>query len=711
MKLRFEFILAVFVLAIAAMLLIPLPTPLIDVLIVLNLAFSFLILLVSLYLPNALSLLSFPTLLLLSTLFRLALNVASSRLILAQGDAGVVIEAFGTLLVGGQVAVGIIVFTIITVVNFLVIARGSARVSEVAARFALDALPGKQATIDSDLRAGVISAGEAHKRRESLRKESQLYGAMDGSMKFVQGDAIAGFLIILTNIIGGLTIALGDGMPLKEAFETYTILTVGDGLVAQVPALLIAICAGIVVTRVSSSDTATLGEDVATDLFARPAIIVAVGGLLGIFALLPGVPALPFIAVGATLVGVGLRLKTMQRATLLGVAGGGGALQQPKTQQMLSSGNGNQRLLLSGGISTATGTAASAATTSGSVPSPSESRIHIFLDRHALFSSFERNFTQAYARWRDISVVIESEFGVVIPNVWIGADVRSSSGAISVQLDGIAVFNMKVPLDALVLALEPGQAKSLGIPVVRECIDPLSGRSLSWVSNVHAAKMEPFARFDALDLAMRFAVYYLLSHPEELISIADTHAALLKVESDHPGLFDAVLDRRFINPARAAEIKRELLRAGLNVGDTRQLVEDLAHYCATYAKSELTASDFDLGDIVMHVRKLRVRELAASVQGGNGRMPLVSPIIRVMGSVAGRTISDASAREAKDAWVAQRSGNLSVTCVVGDSNVVSDARSIEAVLPHSGVLSDSELGTPEIHTAQFAVWREDAPET
>jgi type III secretory pathway component EscV len=241
--------LAIFVVAVAAMLLIPLPTSLLDLLLAINLSFSLLLLLVGLYIPNALALLAFPALLLLTTLFRLSLNVASTRLILSNGYAGEVIQSFGDFLIAGDPVIGGVIFTIITIVNFIVITRGAGRVSEVSARFALDALPGKQMAIDADLRAGIISAEEACRKREDLRKESQLYGAMDGAMKFVQGDAIAGIFIIFTNILGGLYVGVLRGeMSFSEAVSTYTVLTVGDGLVSQVPALLISICAGIVVT-------------------------------------------------------------------------------------------------------------------------------------------------------------------------------------------------------------------------------------------------------------------------------------------------------------------------------------------------------------------------------------------------------------------------------------------------------------------------------
>ena len=308
-----DVIVALFVVAITTMLLIPLPTGLLDFLLAINISVGLLLLLVGLYTPNALTLLAFPSLLLLTTLFRLGLNVASTRLILSQADAGRVIDAFGTFLIQGELVVGVIIFVIITIVNFIVIAKGSARVSEVAARFALDALPGKQMAIDLDLKSGLIDSREAHERREQLRRESQLYGSMDGAMKFVQGDAIAGFFIILTNVIGGMYLGISDGMSFADAIQTYTRLTIGDGLVSQIPALLISVCAGIVVTRVSSADDATLGADVEEQLFAKPGTLLFSGLLLVLIGLFPGLPWAPFILVGGIFIVSSMLLKRSSR--------------------------------------------------------------------------------------------------------------------------------------------------------------------------------------------------------------------------------------------------------------------------------------------------------------------------------------------------------------------------------------------------------------
>ncbi len=282
-----DIVMAVLVLMILTLMILPVPTFVLSFLLVCNLTLAFAILMVSIYISEPTQLASYPTILLLTTLFRLGLSIAATRLILLQGDAGAVIETFGKFVVGGNIVVGGVVFLIITIVNFLVITKGSERVSEVAARFTLDAMPGKQMSIDADLRAGAFDMAEARRRRNALARESQLHGSMDGAMKFVKGDAIAGIIITLINIIGGLTIGvLMRGLDMSRAVKVYTILTIGDGLVAQVPSLLIAVSAGIVTTRVATEDsTSNIGKDISQQILAQPKAISIAAGILGIFGL------------------------------------------------------------------------------------------------------------------------------------------------------------------------------------------------------------------------------------------------------------------------------------------------------------------------------------------------------------------------------------------------------------------------------------------
>ncbi|MGD9223440.1 MAG: FHIPEP family type III secretion protein, partial [Desulfobacteraceae bacterium] len=298
-----DIVLAGLVVAIIALIIMPIPPALVDSMIVLNMAISVGLLMLSLYIPSALSLSTFPTLLLFTTLFRLALNITTTRQILLHANAGKIIYTFGNLVVGGNFVVGGVVFIIITIVQFVVIAKGSERVAEVAARFTLDAMPGKQMSIDADMRAGVIDLNEARDRRSKIESESKMFGAMDGAMKFVKGDAIAGLIIAVINILGGIAIgAFQRGMAVGEAVQKYSILTIGDGLVSQIPALFISITAGIIITRVEASDeTGHLAGEIGTQVLNQPKALLITGGVLLGMALIPGFPKVQFLGLGAGL--------------------------------------------------------------------------------------------------------------------------------------------------------------------------------------------------------------------------------------------------------------------------------------------------------------------------------------------------------------------------------------------------------------------------
>lgn len=308
---RNDIVLAIMLVAIIFMMILPLPTWLVDVLIGVNMTASAMLLMVAMYLPSPLAFSSFPSVLLVTTLFRLGISIATTRLILLQGDAGHIIYTFGNFVVGGNLVVGLVVFLILTIVQFVVITKGAERVAEVAARFSLDAMPGKQMSIDGDMRAGTIDMDEAKRRRRLVEKESQLYGAMDGAMKFVKGDAIAGLIIVAVNLLGGILIGtMQRGMSTSDAAKTYSVLTIGDGLIAQIPALFIAICAGMIVTRVQSDDAgpSNVGRDIGAQVMAQPkALVIASCVSLGM-AFIPGMPVMTFLALTAVIGGVGIVL-------------------------------------------------------------------------------------------------------------------------------------------------------------------------------------------------------------------------------------------------------------------------------------------------------------------------------------------------------------------------------------------------------------------
>lgn len=305
-----DLVLACLMIAIIGLMILPLPLWLIDVLVAMNIALGIMLVLMAIYINSALQFSSFPSVLLITTLFRLALSIATTRLILLEGNAGNIIDTFGQVVAGGNVVVGLVVFLIITLVQFLVIAKGSERVAEVGARFTLDALPGKQLSIDSDLRSDLIDKAEARNKRADLEKESQLHGSLDGAMKFVKGDAIAGIVVIIINLLGGLAVGVFQlNMATGDAINKYSILTIGDGLVAQIPALFGAMAAGLIVTRVSDTDCDEhLGEAIQQQFSSIPRVSMVAGGLCFLFAFVPGFPTGIFLSLGLLLLFSGAML-------------------------------------------------------------------------------------------------------------------------------------------------------------------------------------------------------------------------------------------------------------------------------------------------------------------------------------------------------------------------------------------------------------------
>jgi type III secretory pathway component EscV len=598
-QLRFSDLAAgIFVLALAALFVIPLPTSLLDILIVINLLFSFLLLFVAIYLPNIQEFLSFPAVLLLFALFRLGLNVASSRLILSQADAGRVIEAFGTFLLQGEIIVGIIIFAIITIVNFVVISRGAARVSEVAARFTLDALPGRQATIDADLRAGLLSASVAQIKRDELRREAQLYGAMDGAMKFVQGDAIAGIIIIFANALGGLYRGLDQGMPLAESVMTFTTLTVGDGLVSQIPALLTSICAGIVVTKVTANERITLGESINAELFSKPVPLFAAGVVLLFLAAVPGLPSLPFLLVAGA---VFLFASNLLRQTEIQ---GDKEYSDSRSSKL----NGRQ-------------------TTDNSLPSipnrfllpaseNSTTEIGSLLLRFgstSLYPFFLQNREHYIEWWRGLRDDLYSRLGLNLLPFTVQAEPRSEGGYYALNIAGTLVGDGVINVDEILVELNPLHAVAFGIPIVREANYPLGQARVFWSKrSVPTLKILGLAEVRYLDavqyILLKAAVFYA-EHPEEAVSIADTHHLLKQLDVKFPGLVAEALNRDLIDVSRLTEVAQELVRDGIGIKDFKSVIEAVSAYCSHHRIVLANGEDFDRDHLISFIRVQRKRHL------------------------------------------------------------------------------------------------------
>ncbi|MBC8131338.1 MAG: FHIPEP family type III secretion protein [Deltaproteobacteria bacterium] len=537
--------LAALVVSIVGMMIIPLPTWLLDLLISLNIAVAVTLLLISIYVTDALRIATFPTLLLLTTLFRLALEVSATRLILLKGDAGDVIHAFGNFVVAGNLVVGAVIFLILTIIQFIVISKGSERVAEVAARFTLDAMPGKQMSIDAELRAGHIDHDEARRRRSMLARESQLFGSMDGAMKFVKGDAIAGLVVLAVNIVGGLTIGvLQRGMDLASAARTYTVLTIGEGLVAQIPALVISTSAGIIVTRVASEEEGShLGRDIAGQILGQPKAIAIAAGLLALLAIVPGMPTIPFLILAAILGFVAYRLLRPRTAGAgVGAVGGGDGISTAGAG-LSGAGAGMQ----------ARGPRAGGRTGS-EIPSPVLTPIAVELGA-ALSARLCPRDDGAPLADRLTSLLrprLFAELGIPLPLL----RVRPSIGGLAPN--------------AFVLRLNE---IPLGRGTITSDVQDQDQQSDSRTSDAElaAADLADTSRLadDLLILLRRYG--------HEFIGIQETQSLLEALERTHPALVREVVPK-LIAPALLADVLRRLVEEGISLRNLKDILGALAEW-------------------------------------------------------------------------------------------------------------------------------------
>jgi type III secretion protein V len=524
------------VLAVVLLLVTPLPPAVLDALLAVNLAVAATILVVTLFARDALRFASFPTLLLLTTLFRLALNVSSTRLVLSRGEAGRVIEAFGRVVVQGDAVVGAVVFAILTLVQLLVVAKGAERVAEVAARFTLDALPGKQMAVDADLRAGTIEAGEARRRRRALERESQLFGAMDGALKFVKGDAIAGIAIVLVNVTGGLISGTLRGMDLGAAARRYTILAIGDGLVSQIPALLVAVSAGVAVTRVAAEEEgASLPTEIGRQLVAHPAALGAVAALLGGLALAPGLPAAPFLLLAAA-AGFGAhRLSRRARADAAPDAPAAAALDLAGADPLAP-------------------------------PAPIVIELAEDLFEHA------RNGTFATDGLAGLRAAIWRDLGLRLPGVAVRL-AAAPPGAWRVLLDDVPAGAGVAP-DGEAVALAPAHELALvGIACLPEP-DPTSGREVSVIAAADAARAASLAPVRGpLDRVLAGAAGAIARSAGELVGIQEVQVLLDGLEPSAPALVREV--SRQLPAPLLADVLRRLVVEGVSIRPLRTILEAL----------------------------------------------------------------------------------------------------------------------------------------
>ncbi|WP_256664707.1 flagellar biosynthesis protein FlhA [Pseudomonas sp. BAV 4579] len=544
------------VLAMLAMMTLPMPPFLLDVLFTFNIALSIVVLLVSVYALRPLDFAVFPTILLVSTLLRLALNVASSRVVLLHGQdghdaAGKVIQAFGEVVVGGNYVVGAVVFAILMIINFVVVTKGAGRISEVSARFTLDAMPGKQMAIDADLNAGIIDQVEAKKRRTEVGQEADFYGSMDGASKFVRGDAVAGLLILFINLIGGMAIGMAQhGLPFGEAARIYALLTIGDGLVAQVPSLLLSVAAAIMVTRVSSAED--MGQQVNRQMFASPKALAVSAFIIIAMGLVPGMPHLPFLGLGGgAAAGAWLIYKRQRQAKQT-------AEVEAKNQQDLAP-----------------------------VQRPAEAKELGWDDvtpvdmvglevGYRLIPMVDRNQGgQLLARIKGVRKKLSQDLGFLMPSVHIRDNLDLLPNAYRLTLMGVSVAEAEIYPDRE-LAINPGQVYGSLNGVAAK--DPAFGLEAVWidVTQRDQAQSLGYTVVDASTVVATHLNQVLFKHAHELIGHEEVQQLLQVLAKSSPKLAEELVPG-IVSLSTLLKILQQLLQEQVPVRDIRTIAEAIAN--------------------------------------------------------------------------------------------------------------------------------------
>jgi type III secretion protein V len=564
--------LAILIVAIIGMIIIPIPPGIIDYLIAMNLTLSVILLMLALYISSAVQLSVFPSLLLITTLYRLGINIASTRQILLNADAGEIIYQFGNFVVGGNLVVGGVIFLIITLVQFIVITKGAERVAEVAARFTLDAMPGKQMSIDADLRAGTLDADAARAKRLAIQKESQLYGAMDGAMKFVKGDAIASIVITLINLVAGLIIGvMMKGMTMGESATLFALLSIGDGLVSQIPALLIAITAGMVTTRVSTDDPdSNLGKEISGQLLNQPkSLLIAAGVLVGIAAI-PGFPKPPFMILALILALLGYTLMTHQQDQAMKASDGDGG--------MTSSG-------ASGGHPAMETRVQGHRVVSGGGIDSYQLTLPVILETGPVMSELVKSSRQAGEGFIEQMIpkmrqAMYADLGVRFPGIHVRVDSPIlEEDEYAIQLNEVPVIRGKV-LSGYVLTNEGEEnLRRYNLPYVTYKNN--LGMPSLWVEEEHEELLERagIRYWNCLEVMILHLSYFFRHYANEFLGIQEVKSMLEFMEKSYPDLVKEVT--RLIPLQKMTDIYKRLIQEQVSIRDLRTIMESLCDWAQT----------------------------------------------------------------------------------------------------------------------------------
>ncbi len=584
---RNDIVLAVFLVMIAFLMILPIPTLVIDILIGINLSGAILLLMIGVYMPSPLAFASFPSVLLLTTLFRLALSISTTRLILLQADAGSIVTTFGEFVVGGNIVVGFVVFFIITIVQFIVITKGSERIAEVSARFSLDAMPGKQMSIDSDLRSGTITMDEARLRRGNLEKGSQLYGAMDGAMKFVKGDAIAGMVIIFVNILGGISVGMmQQNLSFSEAGSLYSILTIGDGLVSQIPALFISITAGIIVSRVTTDEESNLGQDIGNQMMSQPNALIIASGVVFIMGLIPGFPFIVFLFLSFVLGLTGMLMKQVQAHKFQEIGGvsliGANLADQAKFKAAeIASKSDDEEI------------------SPVLVELTEQAKLHLSPeDLHNEFTAVRKRFYLDMGipipgiRFR-LMADMQDEYKIFIQSIPV-AQGYLGFGHIFVNDSTENLNNKKIPHQA-------GEDFLPGLPTV-------------WVAQEHADNLQNqhIKTLNAAQILSYHLASSLRQHASEFVGVQEVHMLFNKLEGQ--GFAELIREAQQLVPLpKITDVLRRLVSEGVSIRDLRQVLESLIEWGET---------EKDIPMLAEYVRIGLKRQISHKFSNGSGILPV-----------------------------------------------------------------------------------------
>lgn len=649
-----------------SMMILPLPPIALDVLFSFNIALSIMVLLIGLQTTKALDFIAFPTVLLVTTMLRLSLNVASTRVVLTEGHtgpdaAGKVIEAFGHFLIGGNYAVGIVVFIILTIINFTVVTKGAGRIAEVGARFTLDAMPGKQMAIDADLNAGLIGEDEARRRRTEVGQESEFYGAMDGASKYVRGDAVAGILVTIINIVGGLIVGMAQhDLAFGDAVKIYTLLAIGDGLVAQIPSLIISVAAGVVVSRVANTED--IGGQLMTQLFSNPKVIYVTAGIIGGMGVIPGMPNLAFLTLAAVLAGIAYMASERQKVAAV----------EPEIEEKVEA-------------------PVEAEEASWDDVTPVDI-VGLEVGYRLIPLVDKSQGGDLLKRIKGLRKKFAQEIGFLAPTVHIRDNLELRPSGYRITLKGVEIASGESNFGQF-LAIDPGMVT--GALPGQITTDPAFGLPAVWIdaSMRDGAQSMGYTVVDAGTVVATHLNHIISMHAAELLGRQEVQLLLDHVSKESPKLIEDLVPK-LLSLSVIQKVLQNLLAEGVHIRDMRTIVETLSEYASqTQDTSELTALvRVQLGRAIVQQLFPTGNEVTVMTLDNNlERLLMQAMQSSTTGSAIEPGMAETLSRQAETAAKQQEQMGFTPVLLVAAPLRAALSKFLRRAVPHLRVLSHEEL--------------------